>query len=289
MRSFIVSKLSSGQKRKIKSYLNRIKQKFVNLTMSYSQEKLERKFHDVGLKKGDAVLIHSGWSYSNGFIGTPQDVIRILKKVVGTKGTLLMVSMPYRSATSKYLKEYKSFNVRKTSGKMGLLSEIFRRQKDVSRSLHPCHPIIVWGKDADWFIQEHENCVFSCGRKSPFGKIAGRKGKILFFDVKFNTMTFFHHIEHIIQEKLPFPLYDKKEYELKVINKEGQEIIVKARAFSDEAVTRRRPLLLEKELLKKGCFSWDKIGNTSLGVIRTSDALECANKMISEGRFFYDL
>lgn len=289
MLNFIIKELSPARKRKIKAFINRIKKKYVDTFSSYSPPDLKKKLKELGIKQGDTIMVHSGWSALNGFQGSAQEAIKIFKEAVGSEGTLLMVSMPYRNATYEYLEKLKCFNVRRTSGRMGLISEIFRRQKNVIRSLHPAHPVLSWGKEASLFTLKHEKCLYSCGEGSPFEKLANRNGKILFFDVAFNTLTFFHHIEHIIREHLPFPVYGEKEYNLRVLDYDNQEIQVKALAFSKEIVERRRPLFLEKEMLKKQYFSWNRIGNTKIGVINASDALKCAKKMISKGNFFYEV
>lgn len=289
MRSFIAKKLSSTRKRKIKAFISKIKKKYVDTFLSYSPADLQKKIQELGIQQGDTIMVHSGWVPLNGFQGTAQDAIKIFKEAVGPDGTLLMVSMPYRNAVYEYFEKSKCFNVRRTSGRMGIIAEIFRRQKGVFRSLHPAHPVLAWGKDASWFVRGHENCVFSCGEGSPFEKLAKRNGKVIFFDVEFNTMTFFHYIENVVREQLPFPLYTEKEYDLKVLDYEGQDIHVKAHAFSKAAVAGRRPLLLEKEVLKRQCFSWDKIGNTSIGVINVTDALACGKDMVRRGDFFHKI
>ena len=102
-------------------------------------------------------------------------------------------------------------------------------------------------------------------------------------------MTFIHYIEHMIRESLSFPLYSKKKYELRVVDYEGREIMVQAYAFSRQAVKKRQPMLLEQEVIRKKCFFWDKIGNTSIGVINVYDALESARQMVLEGRFFHEI
>jgi len=289
MRNFIAKKLSPTRKRKIKADINKIKKKYVDTFLSYSPSELKKKLQELGIKQGDTIMVHSGCSLFNGFQGNAQDAIKIFKEAVGSEGNLLMVSMPYMNATYEYLETLKCFNVRRTSGRMGMMSEIFRRQKNVLRSLHPAHPVLAWGKDAEWFTLGHESCVFSCGEGSPFEKLAKLNAKILFFDVKFNTMTFFHYIEHILREKLPVPLYGEKEYVLNVIDYEGQEIQVKAHAFSKAAAVGRRPLLLEKEVLSKKLFSWNRIGNTSIGIINVNEALKCAKEMMSKGKFFHEV
>ena len=289
MRNFIAKNLSPTRKRKIKASINKIKKKYVDTFLSYSPLDLEKKLQELGVMQGDTLMVHSSWSTFNGFQGLVQDAIKVLKKTVSTDGTLLMLSMPYGNATYEYFEELKCFNVRRTPSRMGMMSEVFRRQKDVLRSLHPAHPVLALGKEAAWFTLGHEKCLYSCGEGSPFAKLADCNGKVLFFDVAFNTLTFFHYIEHLLREKLPVPLYSGKKYNLKVIDYEGQEIHVKAHTFSKEAVAARRPQLLEKEMLKKRCFFWDKIGNTPVGIINVNDAIESAKNMISKGKFFHEV
>lgn len=288
MRNFISSKLSPGQKRKIKTQVKRVKKKYVETFMSYTPEDLQGKLRELGIMQGDTIMVHSGWSLLNGFKGPMREVINVFKNAIGEEGTLLMVSMPYGGAAYEYFENLKCFDVRNTPGRMGLISESFRRQKNVQRSLHPAHPILAWGKDASMFAHGHENCIYSCGEGSPFEKLLKSKGKVLFFDVGFNSMTFIHYIEHVVREQLPFPLYGDQEYDLKVLDSEGQELHVKTHAFSKEAAVGRRPLLLEQEVLREKCFEWNKIGNTSLGVINTTEVLECAKSMMSNGRLFHE-
>ena len=78
---------------------------------------------------------------------------------------------------------------------MGLLSELFRRRTGVVRSLNPAHPVLAFGKDAAWLTAGHEDCAYSCGRDTPFDKFRSLRGKVLFFDVPFNTFTFIHFLE----------------------------------------------------------------------------------------------
>ena len=287
MRDFISRNISVTRKRKIKTVLNKIRKRTVDAFLSYSPVELEHMLVARGIKKGDTILAHIGWSPFNGFKGSAQDAISVFKNLVGSGGNLLMVSMPYTHSTYEYLNDFKGFDVRRTRGHMGVLPEIFRRQKGVLRSLHPAHPFLVWGRDAAWFVKDHENCIFPCGSGSPAEKLLTKRAKVIFFDVPFNTMTFIHYIEHVVREDLPFALYDPKEFVLPVIDYDGNTIEVRARAFSREAVTRRRPLLLEAEMRDHNCCPRHGIGNTSLGIINVTDALGCARNMISRGAFFH--
>ena len=51
--------------------------------MSYSSEDLKKKLEEMGVKQGDTIMVHSGWSTLNGFQGTMQDVIKVFKEAIG--------------------------------------------------------------------------------------------------------------------------------------------------------------------------------------------------------------
>ena len=103
----------------------------------------------------------------------------------------------------------------------------------------------------------------------------------------FNTFTFIHHLEHLLRDALPFPLYREERFEVPVIDHEGVRRTVKAFVFSEQAVRRRRPEILERELKKKGLLGAARVGNTRLLMVGTVRAVECAREMARAGVYFY--
>jgi len=280
--------LPPNKKRKLKSVVFKYKKIYIDLIYGYSYPELVRALKTLGVDAGDALMVHSSFGPFNGFQGPPQEVIKAFKECIGDKGTLLMVSMPYDGSTQKYLKSTKVFHSKKTMSKMGLLSEIFRRNSKVLRSLNPAHPVLASGALAEWFVSGHEKCLYSCGDESPFEKLAKRKGKVLFFDVPFNTFTFIHHIEHLLERYLPFSLYGQEVVEFTVIDFEGKEAVVRSKYFSHETVKRRCPKKLEDELTISGFIKKHKVGNTTLALVHVQDAISCAFEMANKGKYFYD-
>jgi len=45
--------------------------------------------------------------------------------------------------------------------------------------------------------------------------------------------------------------------------------------------------VLKEELIKGDFFTVDRIGNTKLVVVCTTDALKCATKLVDQGTHFY--
>jgi aminoglycoside 3-N-acetyltransferase len=265
----------------------RWKGSFVQAFLSYDTTRLERSLRGLGLSEGDTVLVHGAFHPHGGFKGSPGDLIEVILKVLGPGGNLLMVSMPYRTSSYEYVRSLDVFDVRRTVSKMGLVSEVFRRRAGVLRSLNPVHPVLALGPKAEWIVSGHELCEHSCGEGSPFQKLAELNGKVLFYDVPFNTFTFIHRLEHLLRDDLPFPLYREEPFEAPVIDREGRPLSVKCYVFTEQAVRRRRPEILEKELKKKGLLGVARVGNTRFLMVETSRAIECAMGMARAGVYFY--
>lgn len=281
-------KLPPAWKRKLKLFYCKSRKRIIDLVYAYSYPDLLQALREVGVNCGDIVMVHSSFSLFSGFRGNGKDIIRAFKEAIGAKGTLLMVSMPYTGSSREYLEKTKVFDVNRTISMMGIISETFRRQKNVIRSLHPTHPILAFGPQANWFVHEHENCLYPCGHGSPFEKLVQKDAKVLFFDAPFTTFTFFHYLEHIIQNKLPFSLYGKEILDVKVINAKGKEIGVKTRVFSFEAIRKRRSGILWKKLLAAKKIKKRRIGMTDLRLVKVKDAISCVNDMTARGEFFYE-
>jgi aminoglycoside 3-N-acetyltransferase len=134
---------------------------------------------------------------------------------------------------------------------MGIITEIFRRKKDVVRSLNPAHPILALGPDAKWIVSDHDKTMYSCGKGSPFEKMLELNTKAFFFDVPFRTTTFFHYLEDKFKYCSPVQLYDDKPLESTVMDSKGNEITVRTYVFSKEARENRNVHILERELKKR--------------------------------------
>ena len=276
------------KRKKLKPIYYRFKKRLSNTDYSFSYLDLVQSLKSVGIEIGDALMVHSSFSPFNGFQGKPHDVIKAIKEVTGDKeGTILMPSLPYNGATYEYLSQIKVFDAKRTVSRMGLISEIFRRQKDVVRSLHPTHPILAYGKLAQWFIQNHESCLYGCGPGSPFDKLGQKNGKVLFFNTRF-CFTYIHYLEHLIKDELPFPLYTGENYRIKVIDDRGKELTVFTKAFSVETVKRRRANILFNKMSHAKMVKKQRIGMTNLMLVNVKDAMLCVKDMIRKGEFFYE-
>lgn len=96
------------------------------------RERLRQELSVLGVKEGDAVLVHSSMK-ALGTKLSPEEVIDVLQEAVGESGTLLMPALTYENVCG----EHKVFDSGTTPPCVGLLPTVFWRQPGVERSLHP--------------------------------------------------------------------------------------------------------------------------------------------------------
>ena len=283
------SLLSPGQYRKLRALYHNSRAAYVRRFRSFGTAEVQKAYLELGVRAGDCVMLHSGFGRDTGFTGTVDAFTDAILDALGEDGTFVMPSLAYRGAALDYLSNLELFDVRKTPSMMGLVSEFFRRRDNVLRSLNPMHPVVAIGARAEWLVSGHEDAVYSCGPDTPWSRLLEVDAKVLFFDTSFAAFTFFHHIEHEVSPKLPFPLYAESPFDVPVADQAGNRKIVRTYAFSREAIRRRRFARFEDELRQCGLIKHRRLGNTEVTLIRVRDAMSCAERMIENGRYFHDV
>ena len=285
--AFLVRNLSRAHKRALRTAYGKIKGRVIRWFASYSPVELEEKFRSLGLSPGDAVMMHSSFHSFTGFQGSPKDVIDCLLNVVGPQGHLFMMSLAYTSSSYDYLMQKKLFDIRRTVSRMGIISEAFRRRKHVLRSANPLHPVLAWGPKARWVVSGHGQLLYSCGPGSPFEKMLELNTKILFFNIAFECCTFEHYLEDRFKDSAPLPVYHPNPLEAVLIDEEGEKKRVKTYVFAPEAGRRRNSSVLKEALSRGGFLKQDRIGNTKLMIVKTTDLLKCATEFVDQGAHLY--
>jgi aminoglycoside 3-N-acetyltransferase len=260
---------------------------WVSAFRSFGPAELTAAARKAGIARGDAVMLHSAFAPEHGFTGSSADAIDAFLSAVGPTGDLLMVSLPYRTSTRDYLERQPCFDVRRTPSAMGLMSEYFRRRPDVNRSLSPTHPVLALGPRSGWFVARHEDCVHPCGPDTPFARLLEADAQFAFFNVGFECLTFFHHLEHRVHQRLPFPLYTEAPYDVAVIDQAGQSRRVRTYAFGAEAMRRRRFAEFEGWVRARGLIREVRVGASRLQVARAREIANAVDDMAARGVFFY--
>ena len=155
-------------------------------------EKLISDFRSLGVVEGDTLLVHSSYKAFGAVDGGPAAVVRALEVALNTdgEGTLIMPTFNFD------FNKGESWDVRTTPSRMGVLTELVRKDSRAKRVFHPFYSFAILGKHAEMLGSLRYKSAYE--RDSVFGKLRELDGKIMVIGLSYNdSMTFFHHIEQM--------------------------------------------------------------------------------------------
>jgi len=274
-------------KRKIRDALKKLRRDHVRRFHSFGPEQLAAAIGQVGIQQGDTVLVHVSWDGFEAFQGKVTDLLSTLRITVGPEGTLLMPTMSFSGSAIDYAREHPVVNMAQMPSRMGLPTELFRRQPDVLRSIHPTHPVAVWGAHADEIIADHHLCRTPCGRQSPFGRLLDYDGRILFLGTGIEVMTFFHAVEDILETELPQSPFTEEEFALTTVTADGRKWQTRMRLFDRELSRRRRISAVVPILKRAGAWRSARVGTLPIIALDAVAVLEAVRQAVREGVSLY--
>ncbi len=160
--------------------------------MAVSQADICLGLKDIGVVRGDALLVHSSLR-SFGYVqGGADAVIDALLEAVGDQGTVLVPTLtfsilkvvPYR------------FSAKHTRSTTGRITEVFRQRPQARRSLHPVSSAAAIGPHAAYLTAAHLDTP--CGPGSPYYRLFELGGKVVFFGATLGSNSLFHCAEEIV-------------------------------------------------------------------------------------------
>lgn len=231
-----------------------LKRKFQELKKKRYSPISEEAFRNILLKqflikRGDVVFVHSAVGDLN-IDFEPTKLLDIIIDVIGAEGTVLFPAWHFLNRAEDYYAENPPiFNVKKTRSKLGFLTEWARMNKQSKRSLHPTNSIVAIGKDAEYFVADHQLAKYPCGDKSPFYKLIGAKAKIIGLGVDVNNLTFLHCIEDVEPELFNIKTRTDQVHKIEVLDDQGKKIVVKT-VLADKEIGKRDPILFFNRFIK---------------------------------------
>jgi aminoglycoside 3-N-acetyltransferase len=271
--------LPSGIKRRLKGLVRAYHQTF----HSFTPADLKGALLELGVLPGDVLMVHSAFDRFLAFRGSPVEAIRTLQEVVGVGGTLLMPTIPFRGTAIAYALTDPVFDVQRTVSMMGLITEVFRRSPGVARSIHPTHPVAVWGSRVDAIIAGHEHAETPCGRLTPYGRLLDYDGKILLAGVPANTMTFGYFVAEELEPRLSVRVLTQEKYPLRWRAGDGSVRVSHVRLFSprlDHDLS-----LLVSELKRRKQWQEQRVGALRLVLLRAREVFDAAVALADRGTF----
>jgi len=134
---------------------------------------------DLGLPRDAVVLVHSSLS-SLGYVdGGAEAVVDGFRDHLGSAGTLVVPTLPFRGYQHDYLRADPLFDPLTTPSLMGRITEAMRLRPGALRSWHPSHSVSAIGPAAA-LLTAPQSCDpwLTFGPQSPFGRLADIDGWI---------------------------------------------------------------------------------------------------------------
>ena len=172
-----------------------------------------KELSNLGIGKGDTLLVHSSLSSLGWVCGGSQAVVEALIAIVGPEGTLVLPSHsgdwsdPQNWSNPPVPKEWvpvirgnmPAYNkdITPTRG-MGRIAELFRRYPGVIRSENPLVSFSALGRQADEIVEYHP-VQDHFGIKTPLGKMYEKNAKVLLMGVGYDSCTCFHLSETLVE------------------------------------------------------------------------------------------
>ncbi len=262
---------------------------FIRRFRCYDAARFAQAIVALGVQPHDTLMVHGSFHALSGFDGRPVEMLGALQRAVGDEGLLVMPSMTYTDSSRDFLLRGEAMKQRFSPSRMGLLSETFRRGRNVQRSLSPTHPLLAWGADAVSFVAGHGLTDRPFGDQSPFRHLLERDAKVLCVDAVPETITFTHFLEDGLAPALPFALYDDTVLCGVVVDAKGETRRVPTRVLSDESRRRRDERPLWQRARAEGVLRERRVGNTTLRLLRCRDLQSLVQRHGADGRLMFRL
>ncbi|WP_176473042.1 aminoglycoside 3-N-acetyltransferase [Sphingomonas lenta] len=162
----------------------------------------------LGLRPGDAVLVHAAMRGVGPLLNGPDALIGALSDAVGPDGTVLgyadwdSVHTDLMDEQGRVLPEWRDHvpgfdPARSRAVRMnGAYPEFLRTTPGARRSGNPGASVVALGGQAEWFTADHP-LDYGYGPGSPFAKLVEAGGRVLMVGAPLDTATLLHHAEHL--------------------------------------------------------------------------------------------
>jgi aminoglycoside 3-N-acetyltransferase len=171
-----------------------------------SRQQLAHELTALGLRPGNAVMIHSSLSTLGHVEGGADAVVDALLDAVGTGGTLLAPAFrdsvwgdPAQFANTDCGTCPQRLCPSQQLGFQGIIAETIRQRPGALRSCHPTHSWTAFGPDAERLLVGHCQSPTPCGPGNPFEQLLALDGCLLLLGVGVNAVTLWHYYEELLE------------------------------------------------------------------------------------------
>ncbi len=241
---------------------------------------------EMGVKKGDSILIHSGISNIGKIEGGAIGLLDGLKKTIGDDGALLLPSFRFDGTMKSFLDNNQIVDLDSTTIKMGALSVRAKNDHGFEESVHPTHPVLAYGRCGLELISKHKFSSSPFDSFSPFYLLSEVSGKVVTIGVDLDKVTNFHVVEDKMADDFPVPTYLQKDYEVMILA-EGREYNMKTKCHNPLLSLIRKCERFHDEFIANEIMLKTPIGNSYVAVIDSKKMNDYLEKMANLGYTIY--
>ncbi len=248
----------------------KLREQLISENKIVTKENIINQLESIGINKGDSILLHSSLSKIGFVENGPHALINAFIDVIGSKGTLMMPAFPGMGFNYDFLKTNPVFDIKHTPSKMGIVTEEFRKMKNVKRSFHPTDSVCALGFHAEDITNSHFNQLTPYNINSPFFKLCQLNGKIVLIGVDLNSLTNFHTLEDAV-ENFKFPIYHKELFQTQLVDENGVMKTMQTKVHNPEWSKKRKCNDFIKLFEKSGFLKHFIIGNAHCMIINARE------------------
>ncbi|MEM2939525.1 MAG: AAC(3) family N-acetyltransferase [Candidatus Bathyarchaeia archaeon] len=249
-----------------------------------TKDDIKRGLQQLGLKRGDIVIVHSSLS-SFGFVeGGAETVIDALLETVGEEGTVIMptystnrrrVRRSRREIELGVTWKYKimHYDPKRTSCWTGIIPESFRKRHNAFRSLNPTHSIAAIGSRAKEIIEVAKNSA-----DEGYKKVLELDGYVLLIGTGLDVCSAMHLAESRVQ--LPRNILEKIQPPQELIRKYGEDLgwprwDIGFGPYPDFAK-------MEEPCRKHGIMKTARVGKSEIKLLRLKELIDLYAKYLEK-------
>ena len=175
----------------------------------HSQDELANDFRKLGIKLGDAVMLHASVRAVGEIAGGPDQIHLALKSVLTSEGTLMMYASCPRyydevgrgNLTTEQEREIReklpAFDPLKARSARdnGTLVEFLRTYPGSRVNCHVAR-FVFWGKQTE-YLMASQPWNYAFGLNSPLERFLMLDGKIVLLGSDHDAVTLLHYVEHV--------------------------------------------------------------------------------------------
>lgn len=164
-----------------------------------TKKSLIKDIKNMFLLPTDSIMIHSSMKSIGQVEGGADTVVDVFMEYF-SDGMVMMPTHTWAQMNS----DYNVFDPEHEPACVGILPNIFMKREGVVRSLHPTHSMAVYGKGAEEYILNEENCTTPCTPGGCWDRLRTIDAKILLIGVNHIKNTYIHSVEEVfdVQERL---------------------------------------------------------------------------------------